>query len=276
MTLSRRRFLQIAGITLTNIYTAKALLPHAKAAPTVAHGRAFAQTPVLDSGGNAVRTLWADEVVEIVDRTGEHFTLADGIVPTSALQAVAPYDPPATITAFPKWAEVVAPSAAIRAYAAPDAPLVDRIGYGGVRVVTGQLDAWYQMARFGEGTIGWTQAAHWAPVVQRIAPTAGILLTLDTETQVLKATHKNELLHSTLVATNPIAPGTYRLERGQPGIDDPKLGTPYHLRARDHDLSIMGTYWHNDRTPTSPNAIEVNTLVARWLYFHGSYSLTVV
>ncbi len=71
------------------------------------------------------------------------------------------------------WIEVVAPVAAVRQWCAPDAPLVTRIGHGGIVRVIDRLPGdtlWYGIASETGDLLGWSQAAHWKPVIIAQSP----------------------------------------------------------------------------------------------------------
>src|SRR5690554_8060943 len=80
------------------------------------------------------------------------------------------YAPPQSIASSqsPFWGEVIAPIAPIRQYCSADAPLVTRIGHGGVAQIVdylpGEPHGWYGIGNQNGQVAGWTQAIYWQAV----------------------------------------------------------------------------------------------------------------
>ncbi len=153
--LSRRSFLQLVGASLA----ATALRPTSSllaAANTEAYlGRAFSALPIYttrNATAAPIAHLWPDSVATILDRDDDWYQIAGGWVRRAGLQPMLPYaaDTYRFVQAAPFWAEVAAPVAPVRAYCAADAPLVTRIGHGGVSQVIdtlpGEPNGWYGIA----------------------------------------------------------------------------------------------------------------------------------
>ena len=280
---SRRRFLQLAGIAV-----AAASVPHLTSAAPVfepVYGRALAATPVYSApsvSAPLVARLWSDSVTPILAvsvgaANSAWYRLPQGYARRENLQPmIAPARRSDSSSAPPFWAEVSAAVAVVRAWCAADAPLVARIGHGGVLRVIDFLPGspsdpgdWYGVAESENGDLlGWSAAAAWSPaLIDQIAP--DLILALDTGARRLDVIDQDRKVLSAPISTGrDLVPGSYpiterRVTLAQAGD---YRGVPWALTFGD-DLHLSGAYWHNQFGAATPGtAVQVTPPLANWLY----------
>lgn len=283
--LSRRQFLQAAKIALAAAHLPPLYLT--RAVSTVhsfepLYGRALSTVPVYaapQTSAALLTTLWSDTVVPILSTSGAWYRLPDGYVQRELLQPM--LSPAQTVHSEntpPFWGEVTGAVAIIRTWCAANAPIVSRVGHGGVLYVADRLPLdgvnWYGVASSESGDLlGWSQAASWtaAPVDQM---TPNINLIIDRQAQQLTAFDPEQpILTAPIAARQMLVSGAYAVTgRGftiPQALEHP--GTPWALTfgANQH---LSGAYWHNRfgsapaETDTGGAAIEVAPALARWLY----------
>jgi len=241
--------------------------------PVTHMGRALAATPVLRSPNTAVIAhLWPDSVVPIqASTTDGWYKLAEGYVLKSALQPMALAETPPQVEQPTFWAEVTAPAAAVRQFCAVDAPLVTRIGHGGVAQVIDLLPgepSWYGVADENGALLGWTQTVHWRRV-EDIHDAAPYHLEIDQQRQILTI-YQNQIagLRAPISIGKPLTPGIYPLQRGSmgSGISENFHGVPWQIHIGG-GYNLNGVYWHNQFGSAMPgSAVQVTPILARWLY----------
>lgn len=289
--LNRRQFLQLAGIAVIGSQLpAPAVFMQALIPDTAAHqGRALEALRVYNQPGavsQPIAHLWPDSVVSILDSLddpggrGGWYRTPDGYAPRPGIQPMKPYHPAAFPEApdGPFWAEVAGPVASIRQHCHAAAPLVTRIGHGGVVQIMDYLPdtptPWYGVAAADGGLLGWTQAVRWQPVFDAAPPAGGVVdLEIDTRAGRLTAWQGGQaVLQAPCCAGRALKPGVYRLEGRQMGGQmqpdgAPQVyhGVPWRLLFDAYDLA--GVYWHNSFGAAIPGAaIQVTPLLAQWLY----------
>jgi hypothetical protein len=273
--LSRRQFLTCSGIALLGI-TPERLLSTAVDL-SACYGRTLDTLDVYAAPSvraRVVKRLWADSIVQVIDVQDEWLQLTDGYVERSFVQAMLPYQPDTGMLRAdePFWGEVAAPVAPVYRWAAVDAPLVTRVGHGGVLRVSGALlDGWYKVESV-HSVLGWTQAVFWRAVPNDIReftqtrievhPTAYTLSVFDGERVVLQTPYASSV---------SLVVGAYAIESKQAGgaaytLDQNRFeGVPWHLGFGGYE--VIGAYWHNQfGKPYMGNAIQISPLAARWLY----------
>lgn len=279
---SRRQFLKLTGVALASSQVALRFPQIQAVADNTIYGRALVAAPVysrssVDSA--LISHLWPDSITPIMDVQDGWYRAADGYIQRQHLQPVAAYSPSAFHTADqPFWAEVTVPAASLRAYCAADAPLVSRIGHGGVGYVVDHLPdeqgGWFAVADEGGTILGWSQAIHWQPVEIEFSGSSTNELEIDLNNQQLTAWENGHAVLQAPVSTNPnIIPGQYTVDAGIPGQMHFQAanwgimqGVPWVTKFGDN-LSLGGVYWHNRFGQTVPGmAVQVTPLVARWLY----------
>lgn len=299
MSLSRREFLQAAGITAASASLFGFAMPGIRpgttlAAPQIVQGRALQQTHIVDRAGQVMRTLWADAVFPIREYDADWYATEGGLVTREQVQPIAPYPTEVTrlVRRVPADVEVTAPVAAVRGYAAADAPLVTRVGHGGVMqvadVLTNAGGTWYAVADADADPIGWTQAAHWRRL-DTLHNAAGRrdtqAVTIDRTTNTLTATSGSApVLQTAITAPASMAPGAYTLHPAAcGGVCEvgtmQRHGTPYHMVVRHANggtIPLHGAYWHNRFGHNGAgNAVELNVLAAKWLYLWAQDETTI-
>ncbi|MFN8564664.1 MAG: L,D-transpeptidase [Anaerolineae bacterium] len=150
-------------------------------------------------------------------------------------------------------------SAVVRAACAADAPLIARIGHGGVLRVIDYLPGdgidWYGVAENENADLlGWTQAAAWSPArVDDAAPT--LALVVSAAEQRLRVQDGDRILLTAPISTGrDLVPGIYTVTDRQPnGTDEQHVGAPWSLAFGD-DLNLSGVYWHNRFSAIAPGA----------------------
>ncbi|MBZ0297894.1 MAG: L,D-transpeptidase [Anaerolineae bacterium] len=280
---SRRQFLHAAGITLLgSTLDPKSFFNRPSSAEAPAYGRTLYPTTVYGApaiGSPAVRQLWPESIHPIRSYNQGWYLLNSGYVPREAIQPMTLYPVEAPVTDFPCWLEVASPVAVVRKWCAPDAPLVTRIGHGGVAQVVDVLEFdnqhWYAIQSTDHSLLGWTQTTHWqrALINQRYG---GIVqVEVDQQKQRLQMYENGvQLLTAPFSSGRELPQGIFALKGRIPaGIayDVPSqpralAGAPWQLQIADIGL-LSGVYWHNAfGVPVPGPEIQTSTLVARWLY----------
>ncbi|MBZ0285071.1 MAG: hypothetical protein K8L97_30325 [Anaerolineae bacterium] len=277
-TYSRRSFLKLSGIALS----ATALQPlhpllRVEEQPQY-RGRALTalsvyQTPSVDAP--LVTYRWPDSIVPILEEHQNWYRIEDGYVPRAGLQPMMPISPDLNITIpdEPFWAEVIGPVAIVRQHCAANAPLVTRIGHGGVAQIIDRLpdtpSDWYALADSDGQLLGWSQSAVWQPIQSEAVPAAERILHIDTQTRQMTAFEDNTaILQAPVSLSGAIATGIHNWQNQQIGglQSEAYHGVPWVTRF-GADYTITGVYWHNRFGESVPGpTVQVTPLLARWLY----------
>jgi hypothetical protein len=156
----------------------------------------------------------------------------------------------------------------VREYCAANAPVVARVGHGGVlRVVALLPGDWYGVADDENSPLlGWVLAAVISPIaLDNAAPT--LTLAVDTAAFRLDVYEGDQPLLSAPVAIGgELLPGSYpvTLRNMTAAPQDAFHGVPYALGFGDQQLT--GAYWHNRFGAPSPGAaLQVTPPLAGWL-----------
>ncbi len=279
MQLTRRLFLQITGGSLL----AGGLLPDQFPALDGLRlaGRALRHAPVLASPGSPVvmRCLWPDSVTVLEGVAEDWFRVRGGVVARRDLQPMPPYTPEAVRPpqTLPALMSVIAPVAPVRAWAAGDAPLVARIGYGGVAQVVDALPdeagGWYALrdeAAPAEAVLGWTPAVRWSrPPALSDSPLAGddLALALDRGRAEARLMRRGTILARFPAAFGPQQrTGQHRLADKHPcAVVGGQVGAGWVLGWPGGRL--YGAHWHHDLGGPGVDAgWAVAPWAAQWLY----------
>jgi hypothetical protein len=289
--LSRRHFLQLAGIALaaSRLPALTSAAPsHAPAPPLHAtYGRALGSIPVYAAPtleAPLLQRLWSDTVVPVHDTVNGWYRLPQGYTPRESLQPLVTPAQVSQIAEPPFWGTVSGAVAVVRAYCAADAPVVTRIGHGGVLRMVDWLSGWYGVADDADSALlGWVLASVIAPVtLDDTTPT--LTLTLDAAAFRLDVYDGDQHLLTAPVSTGQaLTSGDYPFTgrfMTQPQRDsnpcfslesrcttpDAVHGIPYALTF-GKQLYLTGAYWHNRFGAASPGAaIQVTPPLAQWLY----------
>jgi hypothetical protein len=298
--LSRREFLKRSGTmawaTPTALHSlseqmptqAENSLPMMAAAATV--GRAFALTLVYEAPqpeSELLVQLAPDSVNDIIAISGDQnwYRVARGWVQRSALQPILPYQYPTIYSATPGfWAQVVAPVSAVRQWCAVRAPIVARVGFGGVLYVLDRIDddrgqVWYGLAAEPNSLlVGWSPALHYARWTPTSEPASdaknsslSIRIQIDSrQSQLIVSAHSQVIGRMPIFAV-PLASTETTIKVVQPGASSrsPILGTPWLMQLASGAL-VHGAFWHNNfgtrNQDVNDAAITLDTFAARWLY----------
>lgn len=292
---SRREFLQFSGIAL--LASRLDLFDTAFAFPQEAayQGRVLASSPVFATPAvtaPVVRTLWPDSITPLLETRDGWYHVPDGWVRHELLQPMTPYTPPEVVPLpdVPYWAEVTAPVAPLRAWCAADAPLLGRIGHGGLALVIDALPAdqpgmaWYGIADANGELLGWTPGVRWGlmkslPVGESLRPSSAManrenFIEIALSTYTLTAWEDNTAILAAPVSLGTdIQPGSYAFQRCQPAITwsdsiegQTWYGVPWAIDLGAAGL-LTGAYWHNRFGAAAPGpALQVSPALARWLY----------
>lgn len=272
--LSRRQFLQLAGIALFHTHLINFPVPTLHSS----YGRTLQAVPVRvrpDYTDDVIAHLWPDSIVSISPVQNNWYATQAGFVPKEAVQPVLiqPTTQPFFPSTIPFWAEVLAPCAAVRQWCAADAPLITRIGNGGVLQVIDQLTGtphWYGVADERGELLGWSQASAWQPVKHQ-AIDLPLAIILQARKQIMTiGTSGHTILEAHVACGEELPAGTYTVERHHvSGIRAGSFyGAPWPLKVGDH-WTLTGAYWHNQfGVPTPGPAVQTTTYLARWLYEH--------
>jgi hypothetical protein len=285
---TRRSFLQLFGIAFVGASLPISLgrVPDLKGIVSP-QGRALAALPVFkrpDVRAPIINRLWPDSIIPILDRNVEWYRVPNGYVLRAGLQPMLPYTPTNhdLLAALPFWAEVSGPVAPITKYCAADAPLVTRIGHGGVSKVVdslpGEPNGWYGIEDHQGDFLGWTQANRWRPISlepsisNSVSESGKRLLRIDTRTcQVIAIEGSKAVLRASCSFGQALPLGRYYVQDHNPGGGywegvDTFHGIPWLTRL-DENLVLAGVYWHNRFGAPEPGpTVQVTPIVARWLY----------
>lgn len=283
MTYSRRTFLKLTGSMLISTILRPALAFTTDVPAVSGWGRALTALPIFHSQepkSAVVGYLWPDSIISMDYINENWYAVTGGYVQRELIQPIAHGQPEEQVFQydFPHWAEVAGPVASVRAFCAADAPLVTRIGHGGVaRVVDGlpgEPNGWYQIADDRGTVLGWTQAALWRPV--DIQPEPAIQderhIVIDRLNSTIVAYQAGiPVLKAGYSAGKELPEGTYQAVTGTVGGgrwsgDTTYHGLPWQIRlSDDHDIS--GVYWHNRfGQPTPGPTVQIPPAIAHWLY----------
>lgn len=273
MPLSRRQFLQLTGIAFVGTAFDLPALP----APAMIHGRTLAAVPVYtrpDRHASITHYLWPDTVLPITTQSGGWYRTSDGYIEKTSVQPVM-LDNSLHFSPHPQhlpiWAEVSAPAAAIRAWCAADAPLITRIGHGGVMQIIDQLPGdphWYGAADEHGRLLGWTQASGWRQVHPHTSQ-APLEIQIDQRRLQMRVISDGAtMLRADISTGQRLLSGDYTILRhAKPGIrTDCHYGAAWPLRFGDNHF-LVGVYWHNQFGKRTPGpAVQVPVYLAHWLY----------
>ena len=273
MPLSRRQFLQLTGIAVLGRAVGLAEIPILSAA----HGRALLAAPVRLQPQHTApisHHLWPDTVLPITALPGAWYQTSEGYIEKIHVQPMmtgASFSQSPSTSQPPFWAEVSAPVATIREWCAADAPLITRIGHGGVMQVIDQLPGdplWYGVADEQGNLLGWTQASGWQPV--NMGHTEMPLeIQIDQQSQHLRVISDSAPLVQAAMSTGqPLTPGVYPIAcSSMAGTQQGDYyGAAWQLQFGG-EQSLTGVYWHNQfGTPFPGPAVQVPVYLARWLY----------
>jgi hypothetical protein len=280
-TYSRRDFLKITGITLAA--SQMSIFPNFQRffLQNTYQARALAAAPIYNAPNTSsemVATLWPDSISHIRDANENWYRVSNGYVEREQLQPMFSQERTADsqIPAFPFWVEVVGPVAPIREHCAANAPLVTRIGHGGVAQVIdylpGEPNGWYGICDDSGQLMGWTQAVHWLPIVETRLPENKNTIRIDLKTQTLSVENNGVVaLQAPCCINSDTQAGIYALERQKPGGSysaDEQLfhGAPWQLNFGS-GVQLTGAYWHNQfGKPLNASGVQVSPLLAQWLY----------
>jgi hypothetical protein len=296
LSLSRRHFLKLAGIALlapttTQFAPLTGVLPTPKAAayefPAVM-GRTLTAAPLYNvPNGTIQRHLFPDTIISLMDSSGDWFHVAGGYVRRTDIQPMQPRHPELIDPQPPFWAEVGASVAVVRQWCAANAPLVTRVGHGGVLYVVDVLDVggarWYALAHPNGALplLGWSLAGAWdavnanPPTILFDRPETSLILNRATRTLTAYEGDRPVLRIAVRVGEG-VEAGQARLSIQQMTWQ-PKTEQAVYYGASwismFSTLTFYGAYWHNHfgaSTPTLPTldrwSVEVPPAAARWLY----------
>jgi hypothetical protein len=272
--LSRRRFLQLAGITV-----AAAHLPRfAAAAPHFdpIYGRALRTVPIYAApytDAPIIKQMWSDTIAPILEESGDWYRLRKGYALRQDLQPmIAPARPNLLTATPPFWGTVSGAIAVVREWCAVSAPIVTRIGHGGVLrvidVLPGEGIDWYGVAETENGDLlGWTMAAVWSPAEPDDA-LPHLILAIDTAAQRMNVQDGEPIILTAPISTGrSLAPGIYpRADQRESARSGDHHGAAWNI-CFGHDLDLAGVYWHNAfGAPIPGAALQVTPPLAKWLY----------
>lgn len=281
LSISRRTFLALSGAVGAAAAAPGLFHTGARAAQGPLNapvlGRALRAVPVRQypaADAPVLRHLWPDSVTPLRARQGAWFHLPEGWAAVTDLQPVAAYDPDAAapVNALPAWLGVIAPLAVVRAWAAGEAPIVARVGYGGVLCAVDRLvdDAgrlWYGVAPAPDAPpLGWTAAQMWAVADVAVAPAeSGRTLRLDAARKQLSAWQDGRAVLR-VPAVAPAVPGSMgMITSRQPTTFDLPVGAAWVLAGEG--VVMYGAHWHHDFGRVNyGDAWQVAPWAARWLY----------
>lgn len=278
MTISRRDFLKIAGVTAASTSLASLGFPNV-IATMPQRGRMLRGSPARVAPYDHAKlaaNLLSDSVHEILDIERGFVRLPSGYVPEKTIQpmleahSLLPENLPAHV-------EVIAPYAAVRKYGAADAPLVARPGHGAVLEALKALPDqhggfnWYQVDLGGFS--GWVQAHQIQQVIETQTSSAAHAVIKNHEMAVCQG--EREIAHFALACPVNLPAGTHQIIRRHSCLHTSAFkGIPWVLET-NRGLQLGGVYWHNQFACTSQSSqIELSVLAAKAVFGllpEGSY-----
>lgn len=278
--LTRRAFLSLSGVTLL-----AAALPVEGLdgpLPELVIGRALKAAAVRsapDAAAPVVRRLWPDSTTSLLGREGNWYTVPEGYIHRYDIQPMLS-QPSGILTkpaVLPVWATVVAAVAPVRRWASAAAPLVTRVGHGGVLAVVDALPGddggWYAISeRPDSAPLGWTPATRWGICAEPepARTTQARRLLLDRACAAIIAQEDGRDVLRLPAAVPPgISAGRLGTDGGllrQPSARiGPWYGAAWALTG--NSLLLYGAYWHHRFGEAGERAgWEVAPWAARWLY----------
>jgi hypothetical protein len=225
--------------------------------------------------------VWQDALITTAPAPPGWLKIADGYIRAADVQ---PYEPLPDHAAMHGLCVVNAPSAAVRAWAAADAPLVGRIGHGGAAIIIDRLSAVDgDYVALDDGTsavLGWSLAAAWVhheadalPWITQVQldPAAGRLHAWAGSTRV--GTFAARIGAAFPAGWHPVSHKTAARHTSE------QLGIPWTLWVDSHadQPCIYGVTWHNEFSrPSLSAAVELPSPAARWLYAHIADGTVIV
>lgn len=246
--MQRREFLKLAGVTTFGLGLDATFPALGWAANRPTYGRVLTRTALHRHPNHAAPIpdyLWPDSLHRMLAVQGNWVQLAGGYSRAVCLQPCLPTQDDVVSAALPTWVEVRAPYAALRAWAAPDAPLTTRIGHGGVLWASESLHdrqghRWLKLDEFG-----WVQAQHMQPSLpkERIPTATHAVL----EGYGLTLYADEDILLSCVVARPTHLPqGEHIIIRKHPSYAHPQYPAAPWMLATDGGIVVHGVYWHHE------------------------------
>jgi len=292
MPLSRRAFFQSFGITLAGslltVPGGTTALNGTDGTPPSLWGRALQTTPIyagMRTTMPVIRRLWEDDILPIEATHAQWLRVSDGFIQRQALQPVVPY-PAATLTAPPFWGEVTQASTAVHHWCAPDAPIITRIGFGGISQIIDHLTSadrhWYALADADHHILGWSRAEDWTPVSNATVSPSGIVLIERSAYQASLLLQDGSIaLQAQIALGQPlISAGVYALEQRTYSGTITANGIHYHgapwQTVFAHEAVMSGVYWHHRFGATVPGcALQLPISFARAIFHHAETVMIV-
>jgi hypothetical protein len=288
LTISRRQFFQMTGVAILSTVIPLPNFP-AKAAP---YGRTLIAAPVRHKPHETAAVKqqhWPDSILALAATNGYWHRTEQGYIARSHVQPMMidpAAQPTSRIQTFPAWAEVSAAVAAVRQWCAPDAPLVTRIGHGGVAHVVdylpGEID-WYGIAANSGDLLGWSPAVRWQPITEAIATRLPLKMVISQTSQRMNVSVEGKSLWEANISTGQsLQAGIYHIERDcAGGLCCAASQVAYHGAAWplyfSDQAAITGVYWHNQFGESVPGpAVQITPYLARWLYAHCGMGSSVI
>lgn len=261
MTLSRRDFLRVFGVSAAAV--GGFALPLSPMVPTISdsdlvslQARALHTAPIRETPSPeapVVRHLWEDEIFDIRAAVGRWIHSSEGFVAAHDAQPML-VTAPLEISEAPCWAAATGAAAAVRAWASDSAPLIEKIGHGGVMRILDRLtpraaaDDWIAIADEHDRLIGWSRNTLWSAIDWRTTADADLIVDAALRRAALWESG-TERMRADLTVGRLLVPGEYPVTLLQPGATvtaarQTQLGVPYVQRA-GNELSLGGVYWHN-------------------------------
>ncbi|MEO0562142.1 MAG: hypothetical protein AAF125_08510 [Chloroflexota bacterium] len=279
MTLSRRDFLQVFGVT-TASFIAPAHIFGLQVPDSTVMGR------VINPVGRHIQPdvlslqqdqLWADSLIDILSVDGDWYRTDSGFVPIEAVQPIRPQVDRKT-SSVGDYAQVTGAFSSVHAYCDLQSPQRARLGHGAVMRVVDRIDypstgTWLALGNSAGEQLGWAQAVAWGPLARR--ETRSIQATLVRDTHTLRFGD----VHTQINCPNTLLRGVYRVERVAEGQSVRTrhgniYGVPYVFQFGDSQ-QLYGVWWHNAFGATSEH-IEVNVLIGAYLWAADELFITVV
>ena len=273
MNITRRTFLQLSGVTLATTQLGWGF-PNQPSLEAI-RGRALGIVPVFEQPNTdtpILRKLWADSIHFIQGSKHKDWVeVADGYVLLRDMQPMMLPDEDKAIFRgeIPDFVEVIAPFTPIRQYCAANAPLIARVGHGGVlpifhHLVDDKSNLWLQTEN------GWLQVNHVQKIdIESLSNPEIHVIAKQNQLEIYNQKTKLIQLSCNLPSTLPRQASVTALKPccTLEANDVIRQGVPWQIELNHGEVVLTGVYWHHDfKQVALPQHIELSVIGAKMLF----------
>ena len=279
MSLSRRDFLKLCGITLGASTLLDAGIRLGAWSSDIAYARTFKTTTVYAAPeGKAVGKLFPDSLVQLSRYEDAWLKTEHGYLKRHAVQPMPTWSQNNLLpAALPSLIEVAAPSVPIYTNCDDTSEIIARIGHGGVMYAVDYLPeeryGWFAVGHDADEIVGWTRAERWNAIANPQTSAVIDSIRIDRAlNQMIAFNHTEEVARFDSVFSPSFAAGWYELEAQRPTTQQSEYSGVSWSTLWTGPVQINGAYWHNQfgqqTNQIRENVIEISPIAAAWLYRH--------